>query len=219
MAEVYPTVLSELRDEGSVHMNYAELVAYCRNVDISVSAEQAVSVEKAPREQAKSKRWFRLRAGRITASKMKAVCRTDPTQPALSLINSVCYPVLFTSKYTTWGCQHETYACQIFEERVSASHEDFRVQDVGFFINPDCPFLGASADSFTSCKCCGTSTLEVKCPFCKRYECLNDDNKMYLKKMIMVLTAGQKSCILLPGPNTTRSTQVRIWILCCGDRK
>ena len=182
MAEVYPIVLSDLRDEGSVHMNYAELVAYCRHIDMSVSAEQPISVEKATLEQAKSKKWFRFQAGRITAFKMKAVCRTDPTQPALSLINSICYSLSFTSKYTTWGCQHEKYACQICEARMSASHEDFRVQDVGFFINPDFPFLGASPHGFTSCNYCGTSTLEVKCPFCTRHECLNGDKKVYLNK-------------------------------------
>jgi hypothetical protein len=36
--------------------------------------------------------WFRFQAGRITASRMKQVCRTNLTKPAESLIKSVCYP-------------------------------------------------------------------------------------------------------------------------------
>jgi hypothetical protein len=58
---------------------------------------------------AKSKMWFRFRAGRITASKMKEVCRTHLVKPSESLIKSVCYPGenKFTNAATQWGCDHE----------------------------------------------------------------------------------------------------------------
>lgn len=48
----------------------------------------------------------------MTASKMKAVYSTDPSNPAQSLISSICYPQLhkFTTAATTWGCEHEAIA-------------------------------------------------------------------------------------------------------------
>jgi len=40
---------------------------------------------------------------------MKAVCHTDPTNPAQSLVKSICYPLelSFSSKETDWGQKHE----------------------------------------------------------------------------------------------------------------
>ena len=51
--------------------------------------KQAVTVEKETRKHANSNLWFRFRAGRITASKMKLASCMDPTQPSASLIKTV----------------------------------------------------------------------------------------------------------------------------------
>lgn len=45
------------------------------------------------------------------------------------------------------------------------SHENFKVHDTGFLINPSVQFLGASTDGLVPCDCCGVSLIEVKCPF------------------------------------------------------
>lgn len=55
----------------------------------------AKNVEKLTREQVLSKEWFMYRSGRITASKMKAACHTDPANPSVSLVNSICYPMKY----------------------------------------------------------------------------------------------------------------------------
>jgi len=85
MKENLPIVLTELRDENAIQLNCSELLKQCQNTEISVTAEQANAVENATREQSNSKLWYRFRAGRITTSKMKTVCCTDPTLPAQSL--------------------------------------------------------------------------------------------------------------------------------------
>ncbi|XP_030218111.1 uncharacterized protein LOC115547799 [Gadus morhua] len=177
-----PLVLTELRKDEAVHMDYSELLSTCKDVEISVSEEQAKAVEAATRDQASSKLWFRFRAGRITASKMKTACCTDPKQPAQSLIKSVCYPesYRFTSKATTWGCNHEKFARDMFIDVHKESHENVKVHDTGFFINPSVPFLGASPDGLVSCDCCGVSVIEVKCPFCVKSDML--DSVSYLEK-------------------------------------
>ena len=90
--ENFPTVVTELRDEDAMNLNFDELLKKCKETTIQVTKEQAEAVEKATRDQSHSKLWYRFRAGRITASKMKSACRTDPTMPAQSLIKAVCYP-------------------------------------------------------------------------------------------------------------------------------
>ena len=182
IGENFPPVLTELLKDEAVHMDYSDLLFMCKDVDISVSEEQAKAVEAATRDQASSKLWFRFRAGRITASKMKTACCTDPKQPSQSFIKSVCYPesYKFTSKATTWGCNHEKFARDMFLDVHKESHENVKVHDTGFFINPSVPFLGASPDGFVSCDCCGVSVIEVKCPFCVKSDKL--DSVSYLEK-------------------------------------
>ena len=59
-----------------------ELLAACETMEISITCEMAQSVEKATKDQSSSRLWFKYRAGRITVSRMKAVCSTDPAHPA-----------------------------------------------------------------------------------------------------------------------------------------
>ncbi|XP_041349329.1 uncharacterized protein LOC121368656 [Gigantopelta aegis] len=185
MEKNFPILLTELRDESAVYLNYSELLKKCQDIDIQVTEEQARVVETATREQAHSKMWYRFRAGRITASKMKTACCTDPASPAQSLIKSVCYPesYKFSTKATQWGCQHEKYALDIFMDKMKPLHENFRIEDVGFFINPDVPFIGASPDGVVTCDCCGQCVVEIKCPFCKKDTMLAETStkNFYLK--------------------------------------
>ncbi|KAL3890954.1 hypothetical protein ACJMK2_003223 [Sinanodonta woodiana] len=169
-------------------MNYSELLKKCQKIELIVSEEQAKAVESATREQSNSKLWHRFRTGRITASKMKNVCNTDPTFPSQSLIKSICYPesYKFKSAATQWGCQHEKYAREIFFEKVKTAHENAKLEESGFFINPVVPFIGASPDGIFSCDCCGQATVEIKCPFCKREStfdvAMSTDKKFYLQE-------------------------------------
>ena len=50
----------------------------------------------------------------------------------------------------------------------SKVHESFFVIKCGLILHPSYPFIGASPDGIVKCSCCGTGTLEIKCPFqCK----------------------------------------------------
>ena len=48
------------------------------------------AVERETRKHAASRIWFRQRAGRITASKLKQAIRTNADRPAKSLIKAIC---------------------------------------------------------------------------------------------------------------------------------
>lgn len=151
-------------------MPYSDLCKECAEIDASISEEQIKLVEAATRDQARSKLWHRYRAGRITASRMRAACHTSETNPSKSLITSVCYRLTsqFQTKAMEWGCSHEKVARDMFVERISSVHENVHVENCGFFISHKHPYMGASPDAIISCDCCGTSTVEVKCPYCHK---------------------------------------------------
>ena len=55
-------------------------------------------------------------------------------------------------------------------KKVRGVHTNLTVDDCGLLINPKWPLIGASPDGLLSCECCGKETLQIKCPYCHRYE-------------------------------------------------
>ena len=168
----FPQLLSELRDERSFELDWDELVLKCEQLfcDITVTLDQVRLVEETTRQQAGCREWHRFRTGRITASRMKSVCRTNVHKPAKSLIKGICYPdsVRFTTAATAWGCGHEKDALEEYQKRMETTHDGFKMETSGFVISDKFPFIGASPDSIVECNCCGKGTVEVKCPYCVR---------------------------------------------------
>ena len=89
--------------------NYFDLLKAAGDIEVIVTAEQCIAAEWSTREWADSSVWFQMRAGRISASKLKAICRTDTAMPSISLILSICHPEMlrFKSVATADGCEHE----------------------------------------------------------------------------------------------------------------
>ena len=79
------------------------------------------SVEEETRAQSNSNLCFTYRAGRITASRMKSACRTDPSNPSQSLIKAIVYPEAykFSSRATSLGCKHEKQARDFYKKQKS----------------------------------------------------------------------------------------------------
>ena len=114
-----PSPISQLYDPDTLALAYLPLLAKCEEVTrtlkvlyyifgqwligghlcLQVNLEQVVLLEKSTRGQACNKSWFQQREGRITASNFKAVVRTDPSMPAMSLIKRICYSEAF--KFTS----------------------------------------------------------------------------------------------------------------------
>ena len=96
----------------------------------------AKAVEQETIQQASSKLWFKFRAGRITASRMKQACHTDPAMPSQSLIKTICYPEAykFVSKATQWGCKHESTAHDHYKSSRCSRHHNFSLNSG---LNPD----------------------------------------------------------------------------------
>ena len=165
-----PDAVTALYREEYMDLDYIELLEKCHNTQMSITEAECRAIEKETRNQAESKVWFAQRAGRITASKLKAACRTDISKPSKSLIKQICYPEAhkFYSAATSWGCKHEKRAINVYANKMSDSHKKFLVSDSGLHVNPNWPHLGASPDGLVECACCGQGTCEIKCPFCSR---------------------------------------------------
>lgn len=94
--EDLPIPLNSLYNPTASTLEYSELLDRARETSITVTEVMASNVERCTRGQCHSEKWFMFRAGRVTASNMKAVCATDPLNPSLSLLKKICYPTQFS---------------------------------------------------------------------------------------------------------------------------
>ena len=73
----------------------------CRS---SCYGRKVVLVEKTTRGQSTRKSWFLFRSGRLTASDIKGVAKSNPAMPSPSLIKKICNPQLHSiSTYQQQG--------------------------------------------------------------------------------------------------------------------
>ena len=164
MLSKFPLPLPLLHKPEYIEIGYPDLLKLCESQDVTVTDEMALCVEKESRLQSGSNLWFRYRAGRITAARMKAVCHTDHTNPSQSLVKSICYPesFRFASKQTTWGCKHEKAALNQFTKATREKHVEFAVRNSDLVNNPLWPFIGASPDGMsTLCKRCFENQVSI----------------------------------------------------------
>ena len=162
-----PRGLGTWFDESFCNKPYEELIIATKNMNINITTEEVKIIEENTRNQSKSSLWFKYRAGRITASQFKFVCRTSLEKPSLTVLKSICYPekVLFHSKATSYGLKYEKTAIKAYEDHIKCQHENFILSTCGLIISIGHPELGASPDGLISCDCCGLGCLEVKCPY------------------------------------------------------
>jgi nucleoside 2-deoxyribosyltransferase len=76
-----PSILEKELEDACIRFKFQEL-----------TPSHITTVERETRKQSGSKIWFRQRAGRITASRVKQVLGTKCDNPSKSLIKSICYP-------------------------------------------------------------------------------------------------------------------------------
>ena len=170
VSQAVPKPLTSLYNEDYLKLTYPELLSKCDEQfsKLVLTKEQTQNVEEITRAQASSRIWFQQRAGRVTASKLKAITHTRVEQPSQSLIKLICYPEVyrFSTEATKWGCEHEKVAWKQYIDIQATKHNNFQVSDSGFDIDTMYPHLGASPDGIVSCDCCsGSGVVEIKCPF------------------------------------------------------
>ena len=223
VSEEFPKALGNIYNPKLLHSAKDVILEYCASItkSLTVTDKQALNVEVATRQQAKTKLWNRFRAGRVTASKARAAVKTNTASPAQSLVRSICYPdmIQFNSQATRWGSDHEEAAKKEFLEEMKSFHETISVEPCGFFIDPKHVWIGVSPDGIVSCDCCGSSLLEIKCPYNARnvsvYEqklnyldrtdegryFLNRDNPYYFQIQTQLGVTGKDLCFFVVWTN------------------
>ena len=170
-----PKHLGQLYDPDLHYDNFADILTHCAAVDISVTTAQVEYVLNDTEAQSKSKLWFAMRVGRVTASNFYAVCHTRLERPALSILRSICTSDRsFTSAATNWGKEHESTAREQYTFSQTLVHDNFTCSENGLFLSTDYPMFGATPDGVVSCECCGNGILEIKCPFTLQSKSMND---------------------------------------------
>ena len=92
---IYKKLLDDIFKPEHLNKNYSELLTLAEKyLQDEVTPAMVDRLEQVTREQSQSRNWFRFKTGRITASWLKQVLHTDPHQPSLSLLKSVCYPAI-----------------------------------------------------------------------------------------------------------------------------
>ena len=171
-----PKALQSLYDPNNLKVNFIQLLELTQQFKETVTPAMRDHLEIITRTQAACKKWFKYRAGRITASNLHAVVHTSPQQPSISLLRNICYPDVysFKSDATEWGCLHEKEALEAYKSAMLHDHEGFKIVRCGFFISVESPHLGCSPDGLVFCTCHGLGIVEFKCPYSARNITVND---------------------------------------------
>lgn len=99
-SSMLPKTVLEYRTPETLQLPPKQLGELCQVFQLEeLIMSQVQAVERATRSQSASRIWFRQRAGRITASKLKQAIKTNPQQPSKSLIKAICYPEAY--RFTT----------------------------------------------------------------------------------------------------------------------
>lgn len=144
-----------------------DLQQIAKEIKLCYTQDETEFIECKTKDQSSSKLWYRFRAGRVTASIFKRVCRTQIVSPSFSLIERICYPErhIFKTQQTSYGIENESLARETYAEETRHHHNNFIIRQTGLIINNEYPFCGASPDALVTCECCGNGSVEIKCPW------------------------------------------------------
>lgn len=165
--DILQLYFSNLYNEQCKHKSLEELRAIGELLEIRYTKNDVELIESITQQQCNSKQWYRLRAGRITASIFYKVCRTSLLKGSQSLIETICWPEkhIFSSMATNHGKKYEPIAREDYIDSLKQNHKNFSVIQCGLIVNEKYPYFGASPDGIINCDCCEKGTLEIKCPF------------------------------------------------------
>ncbi|WAR07526.1 hypothetical protein MAR_017484 [Mya arenaria] len=147
------------------------------------------NVKEETVNQSDTPEWFEQRNGRITASNFKRVCtrvdtlKQNEIKDAAKLVNSILgkdKPV--KTKAMKHGIALEAFAKKEYKKIMKKTHKKFSSINTGLQISADKPFLAASVDLETSCKCCGEGLCEIKCPETIKDQKQPHENVKYIKE-------------------------------------
>ena len=162
-----------------LHADITHISSICATTEefldrLNLTQHQINDLEQKTIGQSDNPSWFRMRKGRITASKfynvhtrMETVKRnssslTDCSRLVHNLLNPTALDHL---PHVQRGRKLEQAGVDEFIMAFeSCGHRNIKVSSCGLFIDPVRQYLGASPDGIVTSDCCEKSLLEVKCP-------------------------------------------------------
>lgn len=192
--------LSDSDSESDVSMlvedtplNIIELLAKHGQENLSIEDSYINQVRELTWGQSNNLMWHYQRKGRLTASNFYSAFHYRGNSTENYIVKSILGKYQFTSKSVEYGKSQEPVARGKYIEYMSSRHPSFQCSETGIFVYKDFPYLAASPDGVTECKCCGKGLLEIKCPFSfqneisqvamsKNSSCISAHGKYELKK-------------------------------------
>ena len=144
----------------------------------------------------------------MTASNFYRVCKAvDANNCPLSLSKTILgdYGEM-NAPPLVWGKKKENAALQLFMRVCRQSHVKPFLSKKGLRIHHSMNFIGCSVDGLFTCKCHGSTIIEVKCPFSCRDE---GPKHVCLKKV--VFSMRMEKLLLLKTVNTITKCKGR-WV-------
>lgn len=166
--ELVPSVFASIYNKDFEEFSLDELQQLAQQIIVIIKEEDCQTIKENTKMQSFCNDWFEQRKGRITASIFKSVCVTNCKKPSMSLLKKICYPIhneTLKTKEMQWGVKNEMRALQKLKLEMDKQHQNVSLERVGLCLDPEYPCFAASPDSMVKCDCCGSSCVEVKCPF------------------------------------------------------
>lgn len=166
-------------------MDLDELVRVCAKMDFKFEEEDIRRIDEATQDQSSSELWFKLRAGRITASMFKKACITNINNPSKTTIREICDPKnnISSSQAMEYGKDNKVTAFNQYKEKMKKEHKSFDLQKCGLRFNNKYPGFAASPNRISSCTCHdGKILLHIKCPSKESIEKALELADPYIKK-------------------------------------
>ena len=136
------------------------------------SKNQIESVFERTKTQNISELWYDHRKGRVTGTKAHDILVRKETTPPDNLVMRIMdYKTYDLSKKEAikWGLDNELKVRKAYFRNNAQFHGNLKCEPSGFLISESNYFFGATPDGIVKCECCGTGTLEIKCPFKHRH--------------------------------------------------
>ena len=117
--------------------------------NFQVSTTHRQHIEKVTRDQSASRKWYHVRAQRITSSICGRILIQK--QKSVALLRHCLYPKPLHEPLPppiAWGQRNEGTACRAYRDKmVSRGHSGLSTHPCGFLIHPTMGWLGASPDA------------------------------------------------------------------------
>ena len=130
---------------------------------------QVAKLLALPQVAQRSKEWYELRRGRVTASEVAGILDIKPFasfsgSPRQEVLLRKAFPdderYKFSGNiFTEHGIKYEDEARELYESRSGR-----KVLEFGLILHPDLPHFGASPDGITTCG----RLVEIKCPLSRK---------------------------------------------------